>query len=148
MSDNHVAFRCDDVHVAIGEKQVVKGVTLTIKAGEIHALMGPNGSGKSTFANALMGHPAYTLTQGKIWVDGEDVTEAEADEKSRKGNRLRELPLVPYWDVAWGHCTQALLKSKLASLDQRSWNVGTIFTVCASLNELTLAPGKAVQWSV
>ena len=85
MSDHPVAFQCDDVHVSIGEKEVVKGVTLTIKAGEIHALMGPNGSGKSTFANALMGHPAYTLTKGKIYVNGEDVTEAEADEKSRKG---------------------------------------------------------------
>ena len=85
MSDHQVVFRCDNVHVAIGEKQIVKGVSLTIQAGEIHALMGPNGSGKSTFANALMGHPAYTLTQGTIWLDGEDVTEAEADEKSRKG---------------------------------------------------------------
>jgi Fe-S cluster assembly ATP-binding protein len=85
MSDQHPAFQCDNVHVAIGEKEVVKGVSLTIQPGEIHALMGPNGSGKSTFANALMGHPAYTFTQGRIRVNGEDVTEAGADEKSRKG---------------------------------------------------------------
>ncbi len=85
MSENQTQLHCENIHVSIGEKQVVKGVSLTIRAGEIHALMGPNGSGKSTFANALMGHPAYTLTEGKIWVDGEDMTEAEPDEKSRKG---------------------------------------------------------------
>ncbi|MEW5701636.1 MAG: Fe-S cluster assembly ATPase SufC [Candidatus Zixiibacteriota bacterium] len=85
MSTNHPPFACENIHVAIGDKEVVKGVSLTIKPGEIHALMGPNGSGKSTFANALMGHPAYTLTAGRIQIGGEDVTELEPHEKSRKG---------------------------------------------------------------
>jgi Fe-S cluster assembly ATPase SufC len=93
MSDHQVAFRCDDVHVSIGEKEVVKGVTLTIKAGEIHALMGPKGPGRQ-FANAL-GSPTYTLTKGKIYVNGEDVTEAEADEKSRKGTLAFSIRCCP-----------------------------------------------------
>jgi Fe-S cluster assembly ATP-binding protein len=85
MTETNEAFRCEDIHVAIEGKEVVKGVSLAIKPGEIHALMGPNGSGKSTFANTLMGHPAYELTGGRIFVAGEDVTELPAHERSRKG---------------------------------------------------------------
>ena len=82
---NNVPFRCEDVHVSIEGKNVVKGVSLTIKGGEIHALMGPNGSGKSTFANSLMGHPSYEMTQGNIWINGNDVTEMEPHERARAG---------------------------------------------------------------
>jgi Fe-S cluster assembly ATP-binding protein len=71
--------------VAIESKEVVKGVSLSIKGGEIHALMGPNGSGKSTLVNALMGHPSYTLTSGRIFINGEDVTEMPPHERSRRG---------------------------------------------------------------
>lgn len=85
MMHNDTPFHCENVRVSIGDKEVVKGVSLTIRGGEIHALMGPNGSGKSTFANAMMGHPSYTLTSGKIFVNGEDVTEMSPEERSRKG---------------------------------------------------------------
>ena len=85
MTSNDTPFHCEDIHVSIEGKDVVKGVSLTIRGGEIHALMGPNGSGKSTFANAMMGHPSYTLTEGKIYVRGEDVTEMSPEERSRKG---------------------------------------------------------------
>ncbi len=81
-SDN--VFSCTAVHVFIGEKEVVKGVDLAVRPGEIHAIMGPNGSGKSTLANALMGHPAYAL-EGTITLGGEDVTALSPDEKARKG---------------------------------------------------------------
>jgi Fe-S cluster assembly ATP-binding protein len=77
-------FSCTGVHVYIGEKEVVKGVDLAVKPGEIHAIMGPNGSGKSTLANALMGHPAYAL-EGTITLNDEDVTTLSPDEKARKG---------------------------------------------------------------
>ena len=75
-----------NLHVALEDgTEIVKGVDLTIKADEIHAIMGPNGSGKSTLAYALMGHPAYQITEGQILFDGEDVTELEADERAQRG---------------------------------------------------------------
>jgi Fe-S cluster assembly ATP-binding protein len=66
-------------------KEIVKGVDLTVGPGEVHAVMGPNGSGKSTLAYALMGHPAYEVTEGQILFDGEDLVELEADERAQRG---------------------------------------------------------------
>lgn len=74
-----------NLHVSINEKPILKGVNLTVKQGEIHALMGRNGSGKSTLAYALMGHPAYKVDAGQIIFDGKDVLEMEPDERSRAG---------------------------------------------------------------
>lgn len=77
-------FVCRDVHVWVADREVVKGVDLAVPLGEIHAIMGPNGSGKSSFANALMGHPAYTL-EGQVELAGEDVSGLSPDEKARAG---------------------------------------------------------------
>ncbi|MBK7451607.1 MAG: Fe-S cluster assembly ATPase SufC [Anaerolineales bacterium] len=74
-----------DLHVSIEDKEILKGLTLTIKQGEIHAIMGPNGTGKSTLAYTLMGHPNYTVTGGEVLVDGQNVLELEPDERSRLG---------------------------------------------------------------
>src|SRR3954452_7342337 len=74
-----------NLHVSAGEKQILKGVDLHVRAGEFHALMGPNGSGKSTLANAIMGHPNLEVTEGQIIFDGEDITEADPDERARAG---------------------------------------------------------------
>ena len=75
-----------NLHVALEDgTEIVKGVDLTVKTGEVHAVMGPNGSGKSTLAYALMGHPAYAITEGQILLDGEDVTELGADERAQRG---------------------------------------------------------------
>jgi len=74
-----------NLHVQAEDKQILKGVDLTVAPGEIHALMGPNGSGKSTLANAIMGHPNLTVTEGQILFGGEDVTEADTDERARMG---------------------------------------------------------------
>jgi Fe-S cluster assembly ATP-binding protein len=74
-----------DLHVAIGEKPIVKGLTLTIRQGEVHAIMGPNGTGKSTLAKAIAGHPDYTITAGDVLIDGKSVLELEPDERARAG---------------------------------------------------------------
>jgi Fe-S cluster assembly ATP-binding protein len=75
----------DDLHASVEGTEILKGVSLTVRAGEIHALMGPNGSGKSTLANVLMGHPDYEITGGSILFEGEDVTEWTPDERGRSG---------------------------------------------------------------
>ena len=73
-----------DLHVFVGDKEVVKGVDLRVFPGEKHAVMGPNGSGKSTMAAALMGHPAYRV-EGEIWLAGEPIHDLEPDERARRG---------------------------------------------------------------
>ena len=74
-----------DLHVSIGEKPIVKGLTLTINSGEVHAIMGPNGTGKSTLSKAIAGHPDYTVTSGDVLVDGVSILAQEADERARAG---------------------------------------------------------------
>ncbi len=78
-------LKITDLHVRIEDKEILKGLDLEVSKGQIHALMGPNGSGKSTLANAIMGHPAFEITQGSIEFQGEDVTEADPEERSRMG---------------------------------------------------------------
>jgi Fe-S cluster assembly ATP-binding protein len=75
-----------NLHVALEDgTEIVKGVDLTVDTNQIHAVMGPNGSGKSTLAYALMGHPAYEITDGQILLDGENVTDMAADERAQRG---------------------------------------------------------------
>ncbi len=74
-----------DLHVRAGEKEILRGLDLTVGKGEIHALMGPNGSGKSTLANVVMGHPNLEVTSGQVLFGGEDITGAEPDERARMG---------------------------------------------------------------
>jgi len=74
-----------NVHVSIDGKEILKGVDLTIRQGEIHALMGPNGTGKSTLAYALMGHPSYVITDGEVWFKGQNILELEPDQRSHLG---------------------------------------------------------------
>ena len=79
-------LKLENLHVALEDgTEIVKGVDLEVDTNEVHAIMGPNGSGKSTLSNAIMGHPAYVVTEGKILLDGDDVTEMGADERAQRG---------------------------------------------------------------
>ena len=85
MTSNGAALKVEDLHVAVDGKEIVNGLSLTVPAGEVHAIMGPNGSGKSTLANALMGHPRYQVTAGRVLLKGEDITDLPPDERAQKG---------------------------------------------------------------
>src|ERR687894_1686677 len=74
-----------NLHASAGDKEILKGLDLSVEKGKIHALMGPNGSGKSTLASVIMGHPNIEVTEGSILFKGEDVTEAGPDERARMG---------------------------------------------------------------
>ena len=74
-----------DLYISIGDKPIVKGLTLTIKQGEVHAVMGPNGTGKSTLAKAIAGHPDYNITGGDVLLDGKSVLAMQPDERARGG---------------------------------------------------------------
>jgi Fe-S cluster assembly ATP-binding protein len=80
-----MSLEIENLHVRTGDREILHGLDLTIEKGETHALMGPNGSGKSTLANTLMGNPTYEITEGRIVLDGEDLTEAEPDERAKAG---------------------------------------------------------------
>ena len=75
----------NNLHVAIEDKEILKGFNLTVNTGEIHAIMGPNGTGKSTLAAAIMGHPSYEITEGEIWLDDLNILELDVDERARAG---------------------------------------------------------------
>jgi Fe-S cluster assembly ATP-binding protein len=74
-----------NLHVAVSDQEIVRGVDLSVDTNQVHAIMGPNGSGKSTLAYALMGHPGYEITEGEILLDGENIVELEADERAQRG---------------------------------------------------------------
>ncbi|MFP4395737.1 MAG: Fe-S cluster assembly ATPase SufC [Anaerolineales bacterium] len=82
---NHQQLEIRNLHVNVEGEEILKGVDLVVRRGETHALMGPNGSGKSTLSYALMGHPKYTVTEGEVLLNGENLLELETNERAQKG---------------------------------------------------------------
>ena len=78
-------LKVENLHASVGDKQILKGINLTVKAGEVHAIMGPNGSGKSTLASVLAGNEKFTVTEGKVEFEGENLLDLNIEERSRKG---------------------------------------------------------------
>ncbi len=103
-----------DLHVAVEGKEILKGLSLEVARGEIHALMGPNGSGKSTFANTLMGHPKYEVTRGDILFRGESVLEMKTDERARAGLFMAFQYPVAIPGLTFASFLRAALNARLA----------------------------------
>jgi Fe-S cluster assembly ATP-binding protein len=144
MTHKSEVFRCENVHVAIEGKEVVKGVSLSIMAGEIHALMGPNGSGKSTLANALAGHPSYELTEGRVFINGEDVTEFDPHEKARKGMFLAFQYPVAVPGVTVANFMRSALKAITNNDEERL--KGFRKGLLAEFEKLSIDPGFATRY--
>ncbi len=106
-----------DLHVSVEGKEILKGLSLEVRKGEVHALMGPNGSGKSTFANALMGHPKYEVTSGDILFKGESVLEKKTDERARMGLFMAFQYPVAIPGLTFGSFLRAALNARLAPAD-------------------------------
>ncbi len=102
---NHLSVRVES-------KEILHDLSFTIPKGKVHAIMGPNGSGKSTLANTLMGHPIYTITNGKIRIDGEDITDAKPHQRAKKGLFLSQqyVPEIP--GVTVNRFLRAAIESK------------------------------------
>jgi Fe-S cluster assembly ATP-binding protein len=85
MMAGEALLEIDDLHVAVDDREILRGISLTVAPGEVHVLMGPNGSGKSTLANTLLANPAYHVTHGAIRFEGDDVTGLPTDERAARG---------------------------------------------------------------
>jgi Fe-S cluster assembly ATP-binding protein len=103
-----------NLHVSIGDKEIVKGLTLAIKSGEVHAIMGPNGTGKSTLSKAIAGHPDYKITQGDVLLDGQSIRELEPDERARAGIFLAFQYPSEITGVTIANFLRAALQARLA----------------------------------
>lgn len=130
-----------DLHVSVdtedGAKEILKGVTLTIKDGETHAIMGPNGSGKSTLAYSIAGHPKYTITSGTVTIDGEDVLEMSVDERAKAGLFLA----MQYPVEVPGVSVSNFLRTAKTALDGEAPKLRTwVKDVNAALDQMNLDP--------
>ncbi|MEI8341037.1 MAG: Fe-S cluster assembly ATPase SufC [Verrucomicrobiota bacterium] len=102
-----------DLHVSIGDKEIVRGLSLEIEKGKVHAIMGPNGSGKSTLSKALGGHPDYTITSGEVLMDGVNILEMEPDARARAGLFLAFQYPMEIPGVSIANFLRAALQSRL-----------------------------------
>src|SRR5579871_6964838 len=113
------ALVINNLHVQTTEgKKILNGISLTIKKGEIHAVMGPNGGGKSTLAQALMGHPGYIITQGTISLNGTDITSLTPDQRAKHGLFLGFQYPVEVSGVSFGSFLRMAMNEKRESKDQ------------------------------
>jgi Fe-S cluster assembly ATP-binding protein len=133
----------DDLHASVEDTAILKGVSLTVERGEIHALMGPNGSGKSTLANVLMGHPDYLITGGRILYLGEDITAWTPDQRGRAGMFLA----FQYPEEIPGVSVVNFLRSALSNRTGTDYTVLELrLTVMDTMKELGMDPSFADRY--
>ncbi len=128
-------FEIEDLHVAVEGREILKGVSLGLGRGEVHAVMGPNGSGKSTLSNTLMGHPGYEVTGGRVLFRGQDLLQLEPDERARLGVYLAfQYPTV----VPGVTMANFLRKPEIAILDETDsgLDIDSIKFVSEAINSL------------
>jgi Fe-S cluster assembly ATP-binding protein len=114
------ALEIRNLHASVEDKPILRGVNLTVKQGEVHALMGPNGSGKSTLSNVILGHPAYQVTAGQIIFDGEDLLDLDPDERSRAGLFLAFQYPVAIPGVTLANFLRQAINARLKAKDPES----------------------------
>lgn len=115
-----------NLHVKVAGKEIIKGFNLTIRQGEVHALMGPNGTGKSSLSNAIMGHPNYEITQGEILIDGQDISDLSVEERSHKGIFLAFQYPVAIPGVTLANFLRVAVNAKMKALDPQSKGVSLV----------------------
>lgn len=133
-----------DLHVSVdtenGAKEILRGVNLMIRAGETHAIMGPNGSGKSTLAYSIAGHPKYTVTSGRVTLDGEDVLAMSVDERARAGLFLA----MQYPIEVTGVSVSNFLRTAKTAVDGQAPKLRTwVKDVKKAMTDLKMDPGFA-----
>lgn len=109
-----------NLHASVNGNEILKGVNLTVKQGEVHALMGPNGTGKSTLAYTLMGHPSYEVTEGEVWFKGQNILELEPDERAHLGLFLAFQYPVAIPGVTVANFLRSAINAKLKATDPES----------------------------
>ncbi len=133
----------DDLHASVDDTEILKGVSLTIRRGETHAIMGPNGSGKSTLANVLLGHPSYEVTSGSITYRGEDITEAAPEERGQAGMFLG----FQYPEEIPGVSVVNFLRTALSNKSDTDYTVLELrLKVAEAMTELGMDPSFADRY--
>jgi len=132
-----------NLHVSVDNVEILKGVSLKINAGEVHAIMGPNGSGKSTLANVIMGNPVYEVTNGNILFQGEDITDEPVDIRAKKGLFLA----FQYPESIPGVTIVNMLKTALTNIENTEYTTLELrLKVADAMEQLGLSPDFADRY--
>ena len=144
--DNLIEIK--NLHASIEGKEILKGINLTVKPGEVHAIMGPNGSGKSTLSNVLVGHPAYTVTEGEIIYKGKDLLSLSAEDRSHEGIFLSFQYPVEISGVSMTNFMRAAINAKLKYKGEPAMSAGDFLKLMREKRALVNLDSKLANRSV